>query len=237
MEDFVGIKAPETQPFDEQRFTECVMAMIAISLDTLRAWADAFKYQGYDPKVTEGELRRLQKEKKISDAQFNMDMAALIIWYIYRGSRLTGKAENRTDAEVLKVISKLKARYEIKDSNGNTKPNYKLTDITLARIAGVFPHAVGNYLQKGLGRILGTKPANLPRAYAWPGGAALIPKTNQPMFDLWMQWSKSFDALIKPKTPTEETSLNQYGQATWNSPIVLATDRGAYSRTFTNMAS
>jgi len=225
MEFFKGGVVGNVQ-FEEKEFAAAVASISLASEELLNSMAFAFRYQGYDPQVTYIQLKAKANTLGVSQEQFYADIRALLMWFVVRGSRLTGKAETRTSENVLEVMSKLKVRYEIKDSGGGKSPNYKLTDITLPRIAGVFPHVVGDFLNRGYGRILGAKPNDLLRAYAWAGGAALIKEDDRPTFDKWLSWSKNFDAIIKGDKPaTEEGKLKQFGETIWRSVSVNAATR------------
>lgn len=206
-------------------------------------WAKECAYNGYNPLEFFNLLKTKAASKGRSVSQFKEDIMKICVWFLMRGSKMTGmKITARTKALAKSGLETLIAVYDIKGVSTDARPaqsqstQYSNEDVTIPRIAACFPKQCCQIIIAGAGRTIGEIPVGLPYYLAWSGGASLIPKTEKDMFNLWRQWQRNFDAVINnpasgvgpggvARKATDQGQLDQYALAVWNSPIYNDKDR------------
>jgi hypothetical protein len=153
-------------------------------------------YAGFSPADTYETLRKLGMSAKISAKQFVEDIIALLSYYIARGTTIQRRGvQNSSTMSAQTTINTLLGRYRVQD---NVTLNYKGKNvITISRVMNTFPEIVGKMFAKGLKAPIGTKGI-IPKGLMFPGGAALIPASNQFdwLYEKFLDWAVTFDKVI-----------------------------------------
>lgn len=160
-----------------------------------QTYKDLFAYQGFDPALTFEELKIKALNSGKTKEEFMEDMTALLVYFVSRGSKYTGKpkAKGKTSDEGKNRMNELYATYGITDEYPN---NAK--DITIPRISSIFPHLCAKLFSMNIGRQVTKSP--FYQSLQFPAAASLIPNTPDwdAFFDRWLLWAIEYDKVVNP---------------------------------------
>jgi hypothetical protein len=164
-----------------------------------------FAYQGLDPLLIYRTLKNRARNKGVSEL-FKDHMTKLMLWYVMRGSRISGKALLKSKQEARDFLSEMSSIYGITDNVPKTSD-----DITLARITAVFPHIVAKYIILMNKEPVGWKELgvdSIPRYLAFPGAPSIIPEEEWEggMRKKFLEWAVKFDAIIKARPEPDKVA-------------------------------
>jgi hypothetical protein len=193
------------------------------AMDLAASLGDLFQYQGYNPREFIKTLKAIAKSKSRTLKEFNGDMLAACVFYVTRGTRIGGDKQMGRTSEAGKLrMKELVDTYKIEWKKNIGKEGTKET-VTIARIAGCFPHWCAQLMAK-IGRLVGTPPSGFPQTYCFAGAPAIIPKDNTTFFDQWLEWAKDFDRVVNGAN-ANPTNVRNYALITFNSDYVPESKR------------
>jgi len=187
--------------------------------------SDIFKFQGLDVTYVHNLMVERATGENISSKTFQFHIKRICLWIVMRGTniRLGENPYEKTSPEGRAEIDSYVKIYKLY----RPKKPVKNDDISLSRLAATYPHVILDIRIHALAsklplmREIGVIPDGLPVAYAFPTGAALIPKssTYNTAFNNWLSWAYSFDGVIKGTEPDVE-KVNKYANIMrMNSPL------------------
>lgn len=162
-------KFTETLPAGVRKLARTLFHMTVSSTieHNLNALKDLFQYQGFDAKeILETLLERAERSQvtgkivikiKGRDVEFNKgpdfpnDMALLTMLFCIRGTNWN-KISKKLDESAKELLQVKVDMYQILSTQ--PKGGYGRKDVTLARLAAVFPHWVCEFHRRGQGRSL-----------------------------------------------------------------------------------
>jgi hypothetical protein len=176
---------------------------------------EMFAYQGLDPLYIYTQFKKNGVAKGRSAMEMKADIMALCAIYVERGTSI-GKDKNvqRMREEAKAQFGRLRETYKISLESPKTRE-----EITLGRIASFAPHVVAGILAKKGNNFANLAPKELDAHLKFPGGGALIPRTDTLTYSRWVQWYKNFDKLVNPGRETREDVLESYARAVHTSTL------------------
>ena len=148
--------------------------------------AAMFEYQGFNAKAFLSHLESIEQDQR----KFKTDMRILTTFIAVRGTKIQ-KSTLKMKSDGISLINSLRMKYGITDAKP-TDP----TDVTLARISACFADKISRTYQRGIGRVVGKIPRNMPVALCHPSAGSLIPHSYVETFKTWTKWRKSFSLTI-----------------------------------------
>lgn len=118
------------------------------------------------------------------------DINDMIAIYAVRGTKLE-KIVKKMNPEGVKRVEAAKVKYGIKENAENP------SDVTLGRIAAIFPQVMIGLLEAGITVPLGKKPAGLPVYYACNQGPCLM--ENDDFKEEWQVWFQNNNKVLNGK--------------------------------------
>nr|WAK73578.1 nucleoprotein [Phytophthora palustris bunya-like virus 11] len=149
----------------------------------------AFEYQGFDPVKTFEKLRGIAAEAKWTKGQFMSRVTQAIILYLMRGTSMKTKKMSEDGVQLMRTLRQ--------DLRLVIKPT-KVDDVSLHRIASLFPRQVMLILQSGKVQPSVTTET-LPSYLSFPQAPALM-KRDSPMRAGWISWYRLFSDTINSGT-------------------------------------
>jgi len=169
---------------------------------------DVFAYDGYNPSKFLEHLREFEDDELV----LLKDIKTLCYFACNRGTKVQ-KAGEKMSLEGKRLIESLVKKYKITDKTPKGKD-----EVTVSRIIGTMPQFNASIMKHSKGRVVGTKPEDLPLAFCFPGAPAIIPSGDEKLFALWLEWAKSFNYVIKQGK--DEESVEKYGRIVWNAGYI-----------------
>jgi hypothetical protein len=151
---------------------------------------DSFKFEGFDAT----HIFQTLKQRNNVAASFRTDMNTICLIGMIRGTRSDKIGESMSQAGRT-AFNVLVNKYQIVP----TVPRLnKKNAITIGRIMSVFPHICLQHALNDHIRDFGiSSEIALPRACRFPQFAALIPSSNEVLWNQYLVWAKAMDRVIK----------------------------------------
>lgn len=162
-----------------------------LNFDAAAFASQFFEFEGFDP----AKFIRLLLEKNNDKSSLMEHMIVCLTWIAMRGTNVSKKNTLRTSTAGQALINSMIEKYDIKPRLTKNR-----NQITMGRISAVFAPQMVQILSLGIGRVVGVRPVNLPKALCFPSAPAVIPNAAvfDPLFNAWLEWSMSFTAVIQP---------------------------------------
>lgn len=196
--------------------------------DRIVKLSEIFAYAGFDPLFIFKLLHLIEPRPDI----FIEDMIGFLTYYAIRGVRWGRmKTATKTSDPGASYIIGLARKYGLTDGFPRGR-----SDITLGRIAGVFPQLVFKIFRiKDFARATGRdKDDTIPISFCFPAAAALIPLSadkdapwNKFYDSVYIPWAIKFDKTINGEY-SDETRVKQYAAVTRSSTAVPLNERETF---------
>jgi len=157
--------------------------------------SEFFQYQGFDPVAIVSKLWHMAVEQNVPRNTFMVNMQTICIFYLLRGTRYDrDKVPGKSTESARKIMNKMIIRYQIQRGEPRGRE-----DITIGRIATVFPNVCAQLMHKGIGRLI-APIEGLPRALMFPQAPAIIPVDVawNGVYTKWLEWAKKVNETLKP---------------------------------------
>jgi hypothetical protein len=149
-----------------------------------------FEYQGFDARQCFENLKGKAKNSGKNQEDFRKDMVMLISVYLMRGTNIEN-IKKKMNSEGMRKLNGLIATYGIM-----RRPN-KGDDITIHRLASIFPLIAFSILSKGIAMPSVTIDS-LPVFLSFPQAPALLLSNSTYKRD-WILWYETFSKVINAK--------------------------------------
>jgi len=190
-------KMPIPEDLDKITIEDVVKFVTSDELtDLFRATVDLFKFAGFNAEEVLKMLKRYAAAAKRTPEQFVKDVVELLSYYMSRGTTIQSRGViNSMSQGAADRVRVLVSIYRIQDNVAPTARGPNI--VTLGRLMNTFPEIIGAKLVQLKIPIIGT-PNLIPRALAFPGGASLIPSTNDWnwLFEFFLDWAVTFDRTV-----------------------------------------
>jgi hypothetical protein len=180
-----------------------------------------FAFIGFNPEKMATILSSIEPNK----STLMKDIITLLVFSTIRGTNFAA-AIKKMDPEGAKLLNSLAGKYKLKTT---AKEAGNPDAITLTRLSSCFPGIIFKIRQRMGAKcpVVGDLPEKMPREFAFPSAPALIPKSDQTRYEIWLLWAKSFGATIG-----SENDPDKYGQIAWNSPVVTDAQRAGHMKSW-----
>lgn len=148
---------------------------------------DEFKYAGVDFLIMMNHLIKQEPSPKVMVE----DMAYLVMLTQHRGTNL-GKIQTKSGETLVRKVKLLVSKYDIKAH----KKDLPMNNPSLPRLMSLFPEQIYQYRKTKVMEVSG-ELGGLPQELAWPGGLAMVDPNDAQMIKKFMDWYKSFCAVVK----------------------------------------
>jgi len=194
---------------------------------------ELFAYQGYNPADFFAMIyQKLVVKGGMTKADFIAGIKQILVFFITRGSRMD-RGMDKSSAEGAKKIKQLMDLFGVSNGikqeksgpGGRTLPREA---ITVPRIAGCFPTIVCTLMENINARHVVSGPSGFPKGLSWAGAPAVIPSTNESLFNQWLVWAIAFDKVIKGEKNHDPENVKKYGTIIWRSNYIPETQRQTF---------
>jgi hypothetical protein len=140
----------------------------------------------------------------------------IIAFYVMRGTK-TAKALPKMEQEGRARMEAVIVKYSIKENAQGPE------DVTMGRIASIFPQVVAGFLLVGVARVIGKVPTSLPKEYCSNQGPSLM--ENETHKEAWISWFRSAHKVLNKGAKMSEDKAADWFNIFYNSDIIPMAER------------
>lgn len=182
--------------------------------DMMKTFA-LFAYTGFDWQAIVKAIRGIEQDQAVR----SNDMKTICQYVMSRGTNVKKGTTQQARARIEGIMLKYKIQAKLSASIVRD-PQV----LTLSRIVACHPHYCA-YIMRATEHDGPVANCRLPKCLRFVGAAAIIPHTQEKIFESYVEWAEKLDAIINPGKQNPE-NVRSYSRLSYNSTQFSQAVRG-----------